>query len=278
MKSIPKIVHFYWGNTILPYLRYMTLYSFKKLNPEWKVILHTPTKLSTLITWKETENRLPFNCVSYLDKVEKLGIEIQAFDFEQIGFSNDTSEVIKSDILRMYLLSTIGGLWSDIDILYYKSLTHTFQNTDHTSYFCYRRGGVSQEDKPKNGPLYHIIGFLMANENNKHFKLLFDNIKSNIEHNRYQSIGSSYYSQYINMNDPNIFNIDIQTLYPIRSPQVMFSYKAIDFNCQLSPHTIGIHWYGGHPHCGANQNIINEDNYHTFDNIICKKIKDLVNA
>ena len=43
---IPKIAHFYWGNEILPFLRYITIYSFSILNPDWEIKLYLPTKIS----------------------------------------------------------------------------------------------------------------------------------------------------------------------------------------------------------------------------------------
>ena len=58
LTNIPKIVHFYWGNEKLSYLRYMSVYSFRKLNPDWKIKIHVPGALSMIApTWGSNEQK-----------------------------------------------------------------------------------------------------------------------------------------------------------------------------------------------------------------------------
>ena len=49
-------------------------------------------------------------------------------DFQIYNFNNDMPEVHKSDFLRLELLSTIGGLWSDMDIIYFKPMNSLYFN------------------------------------------------------------------------------------------------------------------------------------------------------
>lgn len=268
MRNIPRIAHFYWGGTVMPYLRYMCLYSFKKYNPNWRIILYTPTDLTSTQSWGTFENKEELNTEDYSHRLKDIGVEVCPFSMSTLGYSDDLPEVTKSDLLRLYVLYTHGGLWSDNDILYFRPMNHTFKNTHHTAYFCYRRGGPTQADTPENGPLYHSIGFLMGAVGNPYFKRLFVNAKSRLNPGNYQSVGSPYYAQMINIKEANIHNIDIQVVYPSRSPQVMFSLPASTFTGMISPNTIGWHWYGGHPECGKGQNLVTENNYRQFDTII----------
>jgi hypothetical protein len=268
MNKIPKIAYFYWGAPVLPYLRYMCLKSFIQYNPDWQVILIVPAELTTGVTWGTHENEEPINTTDYMDRLQDLNIDVRPFSMEPIGFSDDLPEVVKSDLIRLYLLSTTGGLWSDNDILYIKPLSNTLQETNCTSYFCYRRGGVTQDDTPKNGCLYHSIGFLMSEPEGLEFKNLFAGAANIINTELYQSVGSPYYGQMVNMDNPNIFNIDINMVYPSRAPQSMFESPAGHHIYEIRNLTIGWHWYGGHPTAGKFQNLMTETTYPKYDNVI----------
>lgn len=271
MKNIPKIAFFYWGAPVVPYLRYMCFKSFRKYNPDWKVILYVPVKLTTTQSWKTFENKQTFNTVDYGDRLEDLGVHVCPFDMESIGFSNDLPEVTKSDIIRLHLLHTIGGLWSDSDILYFRPLGHVLPQTDHTAYFCYRRGGPTQEDIPRNGPKYHSIGFLAGAPGNKYFKRLFETIPQPINMDNYQACGSPFYKTVVAdpelAADPFLFNFDVNTVYPSRAVPGMY-HGAEYYSTLIQGCTIGWHWYCGHPEAGELQNTMTERTCQQYDNIM----------
>jgi len=274
MRNIPKVAYFYWGGKVLPYLRYMSLYSFKKYNPEWTIKLYVPIKLTIHTSWNTCENKEELNTKDYIDKLSDIkGIDIIPFDMESIGYSNDLPEVIKSDIVRLYVLHTYGGLWSDSDILFFKPINHVFKDDDSLAYFCYRRGGPTQEGIESNGPEYHSIGFLMGAKDNPYFQLLYEKVKDYLNVNEYQSAGSPFYKDVININSSQIYNIPIDVVYPSRSPQLMFSTSAHRMKKQLIPITIGYHWYCGFPECGHYQNIYTEHTYKKYDNVITHLLK-----
>lgn len=268
MKYIPRICYFYWGAPVLPYLRYMCLKSFRKYNPDWKVILYVPTELTTTQSWATFENKQHYDTVDYSDRLEALGVHVCPFDMESIGFSNTLPEVTKSDIIRLHLLSTVGGLWSDSDIVYCRPLTHTFQETDHQAYFCWRKGGPTQLGPD---PKYHSIGFLAGCPGNPNFKRLFKGIPRPFDMANYQACGSPYYKTMLAdpefAADPLLYNIEVETVYPSRAVPGM--YQAAEYYAtQIRPWTIGWHWYCGHPQAGELQNQMIETNYEQFDNIM----------
>jgi len=272
MKNIPKVAFLYWGAPVVPYLRYMCFKSFLQYNPDWKVVLYVPTQLTTKQTWTTWENKEGFDGVKdYSDRLESLGVKIAPFDMESIGFSNDLSEVIKSDIIRLYLLSTVGGLWSDSDILFFRPLTHTLKQTNHQAYFCWRRGGPTQFGSD---PKFHAIGFLAGAPGNKYYRMLFDGVKQNLDTTQYQSAGSTFYKTLLNDahfdKDPNLFNFDNNMVYPTRAANHICVEPAGRFMAEVvrNPVVIGIHWYGGAISAGQYQREVTEENYHKFDNIV----------
>jgi len=271
MNNIPKVAHFYWGGVNFPYLRYKSLCSFGAFNPTWKIKLYVPVKLNISVPWKDEVNKVPIHTKDYMEETSRnTNIEIIPFDMKNIGFSNNLPEIIKSDIIRTYLLYNEGGLWSDSDILYFKPLTDVFENNDDkTAYFCCRYDAPSQTVARDAGwDPYHSIGLLMGAKDNTWFKLLFDSIQKNLNVKEYQSVGSLLYTKKIDMNSPDIYNIKMETVYPSRHPEYMFSKLASEMTPEEKPWTIGWHWYCGLKECGEYQNIYTEHTYKKYDNII----------
>src|SRR5690349_7515983 len=119
--QIPKIFNAYWDQSPLSYMNYLTVKSFSYYNPDWIIHIYVPTQKTEKITWITNEQKIKYTGVDYWSELTNGKIKnltIIPIDFESIGFYNHASEVIKSDYLRWHLLSTTGGLWSDLDILY----------------------------------------------------------------------------------------------------------------------------------------------------------------
>lgn len=273
MRRIPKTAFFYWGAPVLPYIRYMCFKSFRQYNPDWKVVLFTPTQLTTTQSWTSFENKQTFNTEDYSDRLNDLGVHVCKFDMEAIGFPNTLSEVLKSDIIRLHLLATVGGLWSDSDIIYFRPLSHALPQTDHNAFFCFRRGGPTQENTPKNGPRYHSIGFMAGAPGNQYFNQLFAGVSRALNTDQYQSAGSTYYKTLLNDDNidslSDIFNIPIDTVYPSRAVPGLWVGPTKQYVNHLHAGVIGFHWYAGHPVSGDMQNKITEKTYGQLDNVIC---------
>ena len=165
--------NFYWGNKILPFLRYLTLYSFRKYNPKCKMNLYFPKKLQENRSWTSPEHEIEMVGKDYFDKLEDLNISLIPFDMEDFGLSNEISEVKKADFLRWHLLSSERSLWSDMDILYVKTLIG-FEKRNTISI----HNGIWS------------IGFLTSTSAHMFFKYLYKRAFECINENEYQSIGS----------------------------------------------------------------------------------------
>lgn len=268
MKNIPKIAHFYWGNKVLPYLRYLTLYSFKKYNPDWKINLYVPKVLQSEMSWTSSEHKFTISCEDYSNRVEGLGIQVIPFDFDIIGVSNTVSEVLKSDFLRWYLLSTQGGLWSDMDILFFRPVSQISMDEKVSTVLCFHEG-------------YYSVGFMMASSNNSIFKYLHDKVKSCFNPCAYQSIGRTLLDTSLkdvrklcNRFPEIVHNLPMGVVYPVNWSKVG---KVCTTNMNiLKPESIGLHWYAGSQLLGYWINEVNENTYMKHDNVLCNLIQRIV--
>jgi hypothetical protein len=117
----------------------------------------------------------------------------------------------------------------------------------------------------------------MGSSNCGHFKRLLDHAGTALNNGAYQSVGSPYYKTVIDMNSPDIFNIDVNMVYPSRAPVSMFESPAGNHLYEIRPICIGWHYYGGCPTAGKFQNIITEKTYMNYNNIICHILRKLNN-
>ena len=140
LSCIPKICSFYWGNKEMPWLRMMSMVSFHKLNPDWETRLYIPAHYyQGDVTWKTGEQNYEVKTKDYFQYMKERypGIKIIEFNFETIQINSDIPENFKSDFLRWHLLSTIGGLWADNDILFIRPMVEFEKNKT-----CYYNKGL----------------------------------------------------------------------------------------------------------------------------------------
>lgn len=247
LNNINKIVYLYWGrNKPLSYLRFKTVESLSKLNPDWKIKVFYPVQICEVETWSSHEQKYHSHVVpdyfSYLSKFSN--VEVESFDMESIGFSNDISEVHKSDIIRLYLLKEFGGVWSDFDIFYTRPLSfadfNRQENKDKESFICYHHS-------------YNSVGFLASKKGSNLFNDLFKALKYNAHKNTYQSLGRDLFKDvlndwYVDCDDEKTFentgihNIKFETVYPYtwNKTDIIFSDEF-----EMPVESIGVHWYAG---------------------------------
>lgn len=253
-------------------MKYLTALSFSKKNPDWTIVVYYPSVTENKILWDGYEQKeYKYEGVDYFDKLR----DIHNLSFQEVEFGeySSLSEVHKSDLFRLQILATTGGVWSDFDIFYTKPIVdfglNLISNKLRDTFICYTS--------------YHSIGFLMSSGNNKFFtellKMAIYNIK-NAENLQYQNIGRDLYNYFFRYNqnksieysikyDCNIANIPFETVYPLQWNQIDYIFG--DSTQQLPENTIGIHWFAGSPLTSQIENKITEEN------IICNKDKFLIN-
>jgi len=238
LKKIPKILHVYWGGGPLSYLRFLTVKSFMKYNPVWEIRYYYPTHPTMEMSWWSEEQKTIVPVTDYTPQLLELPITKIAVDFEEIGFKNTMPEVHKSDVLRLLLLSTVGGVWSDMDILYFKPMDLLYfnkrKNSKIETIYCNRLYG-------------HSIGFLLSSNNNKIFAHLLDWSKKSYNPLYYQTVGVQLYNNFyrhpgtIEAKTPAI-NMSINVVYAHQAAQ---TEELFGNEPKFTDESIGIHWYGG---------------------------------
>lgn len=271
MKLVPKIAYVYWGAEILPFLRYMTLYSFRRYNPDWKIVLYVPQKANKNYNWPDNVNKGNLVGKDYFDQAKQLIDEIRILDMEVFGLSNDLPEVTKSDYLRLHLLANEHGVWMDMDIIFFYPLEYAFLQTEHKVYIC------CQPNLPGTPP-YHSIGLLMSAPNNNSWGNLLFYAKQHIMDYNYQAIGSPFYKKYLDETAIEICNFSNNIIYPIRWPDKIWNPVFSVSSLELKPESIGVHWYAGHKTSAEFQAKLTIENYMNYDNIVCHFMRKALNV
>jgi len=280
--NIPKIFFTYWDMSTLSFIHFLTLYTIKKHHPDFEIILYYPKKRVCVNTWKSFENKVEINCKSYINYLKLLDIKIIEVDFEKnipdIPFY--LSEVIKSDIFRLYICKEVGGIWFDMDTFWINSITNNFycnskdyypdlhlldnhynqkksvisnfnkkDNIYDYSYFvmCSR----CQDNLKQNHP--HFCQYILAhNKNSKIVNLLFNSCLEYLNCDEYESIGTPMFSKILSnymLKDKEFnynkstFNINIFAPFKWFQMKQLFE-ETIEINLDKSA---CIHWFNGSP-------------------------------
>jgi len=248
LTKIPKILHVYFGGEKLSYLRYMTVKSFCNLNRDWQVRFYYPKFPTTDKSWVSFEQKYEFDGDDYFDRLKSLPIQMIEYDFSSIGVDNSLSEVYKSDFLRWYLLSTVGGLWADMDILFFKPMSFLPFNTPENAHIdtgvCICNYG-------------HSIGFMLASQDNLYYRYIWQRTKQAWNSTNYQSIGSilsnhlfpTVQSVHRVLPQLNAINIPMDVVYAYDAARISDIYKSQNLD-RYTNNSIGLHWYAGHPLAG----------------------------
>ncbi len=237
--SVPKICHIYWGGGKLIYLRYLTVKSFMKHNPDWEIILWYPVKSYKGRSWGINQNYQYVNdnlCKDYLPELMELPILKIPVDFKAQGFRDTTAEIHKNDYIRNVALATYGGLWSDLDIIYFKSMNNLKVNVKvnktKESYVCI-------------GSYGHSTGFNMATEGAQFWDSLCDRMNECYHPRFYQCWGpdmmNRYYKNFESI--PNAVNLSMDVVYAHNAHQAGELLK--ESKRRFNEESIGCHWYAG---------------------------------
>ena len=280
LNRIPKVASFYWGSQKMSFMRYMTIKSFRKHNPDWSVHLYMPKSVSTDTTWRKLDNHHQNDSTDYKSKedyfeqlLSEEPIKIIKVDFSKTVIGSSGSEPHKSDFLRWNVLYQKGGLWSDMDIVYHKPTTELYFNNYENSQTDLI---VSYDERHvENGVNLTPIGFLLTKPKNSFFNSLAKKSIKLFDPNRYQSIGAyMWMGSYPNIKSIRkshhlrVLNLDHNVVYQFDWNNLQQIYESR--TKEIDDRSIGIHWYGGHPLSQQFNNKINHENYLTFECPIVK--------
>jgi len=281
MKILPKTISFFWGNETMSWMRYLTLYSFRKLNPNWKIELYYSLSPDIKeMRWKSREKQdyFYFKGKDYFQKVKDLDIDIIEWTcMTPNGITFNVDSARKGDFFKYEKLSKSGGIYSDLDILFVKSMDEIYpvlNNYDIS--VCYRNG-------------YWSIGFMTSKGNNLFFEEVWKNSFSTFSPSSYQSAGiisikdmlSKKFNVHPNIDclinnykDISIFNLPMNFFYPFTWDNVIKIFKE---NNDVPEDCIGIHWFAGNEISQQFNNVLTEDTYQTYNNTFCNFVKKIIN-
>jgi hypothetical protein len=279
LTKIPKIAHFYWGGEKLSYLRFWSVKSFQKLNPDWTIKIHVPVVLSKATPAWDTFQQKNVNIRhDYFDKLTDInGVTIVKHDFLDYNFDNNAHEVHKSDFIRWHLLAKYGGLWSDIDILYTEPISCLKENTDSTH-------AVDTALCPLKPPHKHTVGFMLSCQGNKFFQYISEQAQSAYNPATYQCMGSdlinnrfkTFDSFVEKFTDHNFIFLNKNCVYPLTSKRIEMFYQTVDSEIKKTLNNtaiIGVHWFAGHPLSQEFENQLTPDNINEYNNLLSTIIK-----
>jgi len=106
--GVPKICHFYWGGGKMVYLRFLSISTFMKHNPDWKIFFWYPKNSFKGTSWGIEPGYKPFNptlSTDYFPEVLKLPIYKNEIDFKDLQFSENIAEVHHKQVITYLKLS-----------------------------------------------------------------------------------------------------------------------------------------------------------------------------
>jgi hypothetical protein len=121
--QIPKRISFFWGGGPLSWMRWMTFYSFRLLNPDWEMVLYLAPTCQNKATWHTGERQdcePPLACEDRLPMLAPLKVRIEPWH-PPAEFAA-ASPVHMADLCRWGVLAEFGGWFADTDILFVDSM------------------------------------------------------------------------------------------------------------------------------------------------------------
>lgn len=230
LNNIPKIMHSYYQYDDFSLLNFITYYSFKHHNPDWKIKLYIGN------------NNLSKNKYIIYLTIKNI-IEVQLVDFNNINFTNNASNVQKKDYISYYILGTEGGVWMDSDIMTLKPIKDI---SIRQNLIIGDPNNIDTVIAYDNNMFY--IALMMSKEKNSFFKHLADLALEYVNIRHFQHLGNNYIKElYTDLNnlkqkkqELNIFNMPIEYYLPIGSDQLNNFFHT---NYKLNNNSFGIYLY-----------------------------------
>lgn len=288
----------------MSWLRYLSIWSAKKLNPDWSIRLyiHNCEDEYSNSPWEGEVKQDFFNYEGddFLKALEEIDVDVRVW--EPKFFNNSLSGIAeamrmksplvpkgstpshRSNYFKWHLMATEGGFYSDNDILFIKPFDNFYNKfADKDMLICY---DVSE--------LCFSIGLLGSKGNSEPYRDFYVQALKSFTSDSYQSAGVNALNLSLGNHSlsggwdlliskyplADIANMGMEWVYPYDSNNVEFyfekDYKYIDPKKIQS--AIGLHWYAGHPIAQDWNNKLNANNYLDYDFLIPREISKLMGS
>jgi mannosyltransferase OCH1-like enzyme len=245
----------------MSWLQSLTIDSFHKYNPDWKIIIYVPIR-----RYSGTQRFIPeYKGKDYFYSVEaKEYIQIKNIDLKDYNINENLHDILRSDIFRYKILYEFGGVWSDFDIIWLKPISELptidylkdvdLDNMSDTVCMSNYTSG------------YHNISVMIHEKNSEFIKSLIsmtDTMQSKLPNIKlgHQTFGTTMLNKmYPNFSDipyNSVIPIKYETIYPYSINNLVSLYK-IKILSYINDNVLCIHWFNGHV---LTKRYINENMY-----------------
>ncbi len=235
MNNIPKICHMYWDRSPMAFLNTVTVSSFKRMNPDWRIVLYL-TKQDYTQIGKNTF--VPdYTGKDYFHLIRDL-VEIREVDLVELGLSH-LCAIQSSDIVRLKYLYDQGGVWSDMDVVWLKPMSDLAAlSDDFEATICYY--------KHTHG--FHAQSIMIAEQKSKFIYSLIEK-QHTVDPSDHQAYGTKMMNEMYPTLDsamakyPRLLAIPYKLFYPYST----YHMEELFINTNLKPVTdaMAIHWFNG---------------------------------
>ena len=262
----------------MSWLRYMTLWSFRKLNPSWKMELFVAGTKEVENYW-EGHNKLDFceyKGEDYFSRLAELDIEIKDCPVHREG----AGPPHLCDMCEWSELHHEGGVYCDMDVLWIKPISNLYEQIkEHDVAISFDPWGSTE------GGGYFSIGLVASSKGNRFFSDVFKSSMKTFTRSNYQSAGViSIYSLasknwvsemnklsllkklVTKYNELSFFNIPMDILHL----KYLDHGECFESDYPLVESCIGLHWYGGNPVAQEWNNILTEATVTDYDNLVSR--------
>ncbi len=250
--ELPKILHLYWEERPMSYLQTLTVETFHRKNPGWEIQVHIPLQKEN-----SPAKYIPdYVGVDYFPEIRKLKyVNIIYEDLKKYGIDEKLHNILRSDILRYHLLYNVGGVWSDFDVLWLKSMEYLNKIPVVGSVRVSDMGFSVCQFHGTSG--FHSIGVMMAKAGNPFFQNLITlcNRIQNQARWKHKLAHQVFGPTLLTRIFPNLETLEKQykdvvgfpykTFYPYSIFSLDLLYKQKDMS-YVDEEVMAVHWFNGH--------------------------------
>lgn len=271
----------------MSWMRYMTLYSFRKLNPDWQMTLYLsePNGINSK-TWIDSpmQDFHNFTGRDFFHRIKDLDVSVEKWELTDFPDNVDPNKIgasHKSNFFKWWKLSRVSGFYCDLDVLFVKPIDELYEQ-------------CKQSDVVISHTNYFSIGLLGSSGQNRFFHDIYKHTFQSYNPKEYQSAGVMSlhswckqiaedkeipiylcYSLIRRLYRPlRFFNMPMSWIYPWLWNQMdhVFrkSHKGVSAEC------VGIHWYAGAEVSQRYNNILDESNVAKYQNTFSHFARDIL--
>jgi len=255
----------------------MSLYSFRKMNPDWEIVLCLSQDNICTTKWPGKYDFLNYEGLNYFHRIKELDVVIEPVKFPDTFNAIIKSPVHESDLYRYYKLYNNGGFYADTDVLYFRSMD-----------------GIYNEIAEYNANIvlytqcdYTAIGFLAAEKNNTFYGDLLMSALDVIDVDACQAYGTDLFYNFCGQHnvdsviknrysDAVVFVIPMYLVYHLNSWDIKRAFSSSIGVSAFNNKSIGYHWYGGAPIAQEFNAIITEDNYMNYTTAFSTIVEEIL--